>query len=182
MPLYRQIEDKLGEANTLNGIGNLLRMEGQYDAAFTHYHQALQIQVQIDNQLGVAAALLQMGRTAQAAKAHAQAIDLAERALVIYRAIGDDAFDEALAIEDQGGALLDLGEQDAAIAAWWRARALFEKSGMAGEAARLDGIFINVVQHLGEAWPPLEAQLREHAESMRALAVARVVANSLPKE
>ena len=176
LPLFRAIDAKLGEANTLNGIGNLLRMEEKFEAAFGHYHQALNIHTQIQNQLGVASALIQMGRTAHAAKAHHQAVSLAEQALQIYRGIGNDAFDEALAIEDQGNALLELGEQDAAIAAWWQARELFRAISDEGNASRLDDVFANVAQHLGDDWPALEAQLREGAEAMRAAAVAKLAA------
>ena len=131
---------------------------------------------QNQNQLGVASALIQMGRTAHAAKAHHQAVSLAEQALLIYRGMGNDAFDEALAIEDQGNALLELGEQDTAIAAWWQTRELWRKIDVDRHVKRLDQVFANVAQHLGDDWPALEAQLREGAEAMRAAAVAKLAA------
>ena len=49
---------------------------------------------------------------------------------------------------------------------------------MDSEVARLDKVIANVAEQLGEAWPALEAQLRDNAEALRAAAVAKLAAQA----
>ena len=175
LPIYRAIEDRLGEANTLQSLGNLLRAEQQFEAAFAAYAQALQIHTEIQAALSVAADLLQMGRTAQMAQSHTQALQLADQALNIYRQI-EDRWGQALSLEDQAKALLSLEAYDAAIAAWWQAAGIFQAIGDESGVGEILGILQNIQSQVPpDVWSQWLAAVQADAEGLRSAAVAAIL-------
>ena len=66
LPIFRQIEDRLGEANTLKALGDLKRRTDDLAGARQAYEQALTIFRQIEGRLGEANVLQSMGQLALA--------------------------------------------------------------------------------------------------------------------
>ena len=159
----------------LQALGNLLRAEQQFEAAFASYAQALQIHTEIQDALSVAADLLQMGRTAQMAQSHTQALQLADQALNIYRQI-ESLWGQALALEDQAEALLSLEVYDAPIAAWWQAAAIFQAIGDERNAGRILGILQNIQSQVPPAmWSQWLSAVQADAEGLRSAAVTTIL-------
>ena len=101
LPIFRQIEDRLGEANTLKALGDLKRRTDDLAGARQAYEQALTIFRQIEGRLGEANTLKALGdlkmRTADLTGArHAY-----EQALTIFRRF-EDRLDEANTLQALG--------------------------------------------------------------------------------
>jgi len=101
LPIFRQIEDRLGEANTLQALGDLKRRTDDLAGARQAYEQALPIFRQIEGRLGEANTLKALGdlkmRTADLTGArHAY-----EQALTIFRRF-EDRLDEANTLQALG--------------------------------------------------------------------------------
>jgi hypothetical protein len=106
LPIYRQIGDRLGEANTLQALGDAALSLDRYDDAEARYHEALPIYRQIGARLGEANTLLGQGRLRRAVGDVPAAAENLRDAARIYRAIGVTRWAEIAA-----------GEADAAHAA-----------------------------------------------------------------
>jgi tetratricopeptide (TPR) repeat protein len=179
LPIYRAIGDRLGEANTLKALGSLERALGNHRASLDALQQALAIHSAIQDLLGAGGDFLEIGRTMLAAKQAAQAVFFAERALEIYRDIGD-RFGQCLALDDQGDALYELRLAEPAFAAWWQALALAQHVSPP-TAQRLRGIFDQLQQALGDAeFDGLVARLNQDAEGIRLAGVQEVRRRSEP--
>ena len=105
LPLYRQIEDRLGEANTLLSLGQLSLVQGVPVAAFAQTLQALRLQQSLDNQGGVGAAHGHLARVAASVGALPQMVGLSGRAVRIFTDI-QDRFGQMLTLDTLGRALL----------------------------------------------------------------------------
>ncbi|HNC53265.1 MAG TPA: hypothetical protein PLO14_13680, partial [Accumulibacter sp.] len=101
----RQIEDRLGEANVLQSMGQLALAEQHPREAFALMLQVKDLQVGIDDRLGLGGTHGYMSRIAAAIGALEQAVGLAGRALAIFEQV-DDRFGQILALQDLGQALL----------------------------------------------------------------------------
>jgi tetratricopeptide (TPR) repeat protein len=127
LPLYRAIDDRLGEANVLAGMGNLMLAQGAPARAFQRYLEALARHGEIEDMLGVAAAHGYLARASLVAGNALKAVVLGRRALKTLRDI-DDRFGQMLALLDLGRALGALErEEDASAAlvlAWSHAAAI----------------------------------------------------------
>jgi tetratricopeptide (TPR) repeat protein len=173
LPIYREIQDRLGEANTLQSLANLQRAEGQPEAALQQLQVVLQIHLEIQDRFSAGNDLLYLARTAIAAKQYGLAVLFAEEALLIYRAINYQ-FGEALIFDDQGGAFDELNEKTGAWAAWWQAREIF-RAIQNPSAQRLDETFERLKGNMGAAaFEKLVTDLQAHAEARRQAAVAEV--------
>ena len=64
--IYRDLGDRLGQANALNYLGAVRRMTGDYPAAAQALEQALGIYRDLGDRLGQANALLDLGDRAAA--------------------------------------------------------------------------------------------------------------------
>ncbi len=60
--LYKQVVDRLGEANVLRGLGHLERTLGRNDQARAAYSEARALYKQVEDHLGEANVLLGLGR------------------------------------------------------------------------------------------------------------------------
>lgn len=116
LPIYSSIEDRLGEANTLSGLGNLLVAHGDPLTAFARYLEALALHQRVDNQLGVAAAHCYLARAAMAAARPLRAAVLGRWALKIFEGM-EDEFDQMLTLRDLSQALYRLDREEPASAA-----------------------------------------------------------------
>ena len=105
LPLYRQIGDRLGEANTLQALGQLSLAQGAPAAAFAQTLQALKLQQTLDNQSGVGSAHAYLARVAASVGALPQMVGLSERAMRIFIDI-HDRFGQMLTLDTLGRALL----------------------------------------------------------------------------
>jgi tetratricopeptide (TPR) repeat protein len=164
---------RLGEANTLQALGNLSGVEGNLGNAVDQLLQALRIHLKINDYLSIAADLVFLVRTKNDEKQFHAAVILSQTALGIYRTI-IDRWGQALCLKDQGTALERLKEENAAIAAKWQAREIFQEiQPQAGED--LDHFFADLEKERGEKeFRRLCSHLTQHAEQERNQAVNHI--------
>lgn len=89
LAFYRKISDRLGEANTLKSIGDVLRFLNRSTEAIETYEAALAICSEISDQLGQAKILQAIGDVLQFLDHCTEALERYEAALAIYHKIGD---------------------------------------------------------------------------------------------
>lgn len=87
--LYKQINDRLGEANTLLGLGELQRKLGRNEQARTAYDQAITLFKQIDDRHGEANAQFKLGDLHLISSRRDEAEAAYEQAMDIYKQIDD---------------------------------------------------------------------------------------------
>ena len=87
--IFRQIRNRLGEANCIWSLGDVARMQARYDEAEHLYLRAVPILRQIGNRVGEANCLLSLGEVALRQAHYAEAETLLQQAKRIYRQIGD---------------------------------------------------------------------------------------------
>jgi hypothetical protein len=166
LPIYLQIADRLGEANTRQGLGSLALALQDPQAAFEHYRAALEIHVQIENRLGMGGDFGYLARAAAAAGSFAQAALLAEQGRAILEEI-HDRWGQALALRDQAGYFWQLEAQMTALACWQQAGELFRAMG-APQAERIEGLFAQFAAQMeAEAYAQLRAELAANADAIR---------------
>ena len=121
LPLFRQIDDKLGEANTLAGLACLFMASADYDGAIDRSLAALALHRSIHNDLGEAAATGYLARAVLAAGQPVRAVVLAHLAFRTLVRI-QNCFGQTLALRDlaKGLAALDRNEEASAamLLAW----------------------------------------------------------------
>jgi tetratricopeptide (TPR) repeat protein len=88
LPLMQVIGDRLGEANTLQAIGDVLQFLKQSREAVERYDEALGIYRQVGARLGEANTLQAIGDVLQFLKQSREAVERYDEALGIYRQVG----------------------------------------------------------------------------------------------
>ena len=86
--IFRQLGDRLGEANTLYAIGDILQFKKQTDEALENYARAIEIYRQVGDRLGEANTLYAIGDILQFKKQTDEALENYARAMQIYRQVG----------------------------------------------------------------------------------------------
>jgi tetratricopeptide (TPR) repeat protein len=86
--IYRQVGDRLGEANTLQAIGDVLQFLDQRQAALERYETAIEIYRQVGARLGEANTLQAIGDVLQFLDQRQAALERYETAIEIYRQVG----------------------------------------------------------------------------------------------
>jgi len=114
--LYREIKDRLGEANTILALGDVHRMLDEYPQARGRYEEALPIYREIKDRLGEAHTIKALGDVHMALAEYPQARGRYEEALPIYREI-KDRLGEANTLTAFGS--LSLAEENYAAARDW---------------------------------------------------------------
>ncbi len=114
LTIYREIENHIGEAYSLNNLGEVYRMQGKYYIAIDYYQQSLTINPEKGNSSSIAAALNNLGLTYHSLGQYQKAIDYHEQSLLIKRNIGDRS-EIALAVGNLGNAYDCLGQCQNAI-------------------------------------------------------------------
>jgi tetratricopeptide (TPR) repeat protein len=87
--LYRELGDRLGEANILRSLGDVERMRSDYGAAEQLYQQALPLYRELRDRLGEAGTLKSLGDVEYGRSDYGAAEQLYRNALDIFSTIGD---------------------------------------------------------------------------------------------
>ena len=138
---YREIGDRMGEANALDSMGDALRMLdrheqalGRHEEALGRHEEALVIYREIGNRLGEANALNSMGNALRMLERYEEALGRHEEALVIYREIGN-RLGEANARRAIGLCQRALGDSDLALESLRSAARIYAEIGLPRWAA-----------------------------------------------
>jgi tetratricopeptide (TPR) repeat protein len=89
MSLYKQVGDKLGEANVRKAMGDVQQFRKEMQAALASYEQALGLFRQVGDKLGEANCYLAQGRIALTQGDHHSALVLHDQAFALYQLIQD---------------------------------------------------------------------------------------------
>jgi tetratricopeptide (TPR) repeat protein len=114
LPVYRQIGDRLGEANAIQALGDVARMQARYDEAAERYDQALPVYRQIGDRLGEANAIQALGDVARMQARYDEAAERYDQALPVYRQIGA-RLGEANALVSRARLAITTGERADAV-------------------------------------------------------------------
>ena len=117
---YRQIGDRRGEGKTLNHLGNILLMQGAYEAGKEYYEQFLNISREIGDRWGEGQVIRNIGDTYLGQYDYAGASKYFEQALEITREIGNRTIESS--------ALVGLGNIYLEQAEFSKAKNVFEQS------------------------------------------------------
>jgi tetratricopeptide (TPR) repeat protein len=123
LTLYRQLGNRLGEANVLVALGAVQQFRDEREAALASYQLALTLFRQIGDRLGEANVLAAQSRLLLDDDPE-MSKQLLEQALGMRQAIGD-LYSEGADLANYGIALLQRGENQAALEYLQRARVLF---------------------------------------------------------
>ncbi|MBU6360421.1 MAG: tetratricopeptide repeat protein, partial [Chloroflexi bacterium] len=167
LPIYRAIEDRLGEANVLQSLGDLKVRVSDLAGARADYERALPIYRAIEDRLGEANILQSLGnlkvRVADLAGARADY----ERALPIYRAI-EDRLGEANVLKALGDLKVRVDDLAGARADYERALPIYRAiEARLGEA--------NTLQSLGDLKVRVADLAGARADYERALPIYRAI-------
>lgn len=112
--IHRDTGNYYGEANSLNNLGNIYSLLGEYLPAIDCYHQSINIQRDIGNRSGEADSLNGLGNIYDALGEYLLAIDYHQQCLNIQREIGNRP-GQATSWRNLGSAYHALGEYQRAI-------------------------------------------------------------------
>jgi superfamily II DNA or RNA helicase/tetratricopeptide (TPR) repeat protein len=140
--LFKQIGDRLGQANCIHGLGDIHRDLSEHDQARQQYEAALHLYQQIGNRLGEANSIQGLGDIHRVFNQYDQARQQYEAALHLYQQIGD-RLGQANSIQRLGDIHRVTNEYDQARQQYEAALHLFKQIGnRLGEA--------NCIQMLGD--------------------------------
>lgn len=114
LKLYRQGGDRLGEANTLSGVGDVQYNLEKYGEALESYSQALAVYRQLGDRRGEATTLNNIGAVYENQKNYPQALKFYEQALILRQEVGDLA-GEGTTLNNLAGVYLSQGDFDRAL-------------------------------------------------------------------
>ncbi len=89
LQLFRDVGDRLGEANTLQAIGDVHRFKDENEKALSSYDSALQLFRDVGSRLGEANTLKAIGDVHQFKKELEKALSSYDSALQLFRDVGD---------------------------------------------------------------------------------------------
>ncbi len=153
LPLYQREQDRLGEANLLQSLGDLERRLGNIDEARKHYDAALPLYQREQARLGEANIYMSLGDMFIEQVKWAEARTYYERALPLYT-LERDPLGLANTLIDLGRARFELGDQKQGIEDVQRAANLYRHIQNLHWANR-------AVQYLEEMF----ARLQKHPEN-----------------
>ena len=137
---YRELGDRADEANTLNNIGNVYGLLGNYPAAMESYEESLALKRELGNRAGEANTLGNIGNVYQSLGNYPAAMESYEESLALKRELGDRA-GEANTLGNIGIVYRLLGNYPAAMESYEESLALMRELGdRAGEAITLGNI------------------------------------------
>ncbi|MEA5581110.1 tetratricopeptide repeat protein [Nodularia harveyana UHCC-0300] len=155
LKFYREIGDRLGEANTLKAIGDVLQFLKRSDEALERYQEALKFYRDIGDRLGEANTLQAIGDVLQFLKRSNEALEHYQDALKFYREIGD-RLGEANTLQAIGDVLQFLKRSNEALEHYQDALKFYRDIGARlGEANTLQAIG-DVLQFLKRSDEALE--------------------------
>jgi tetratricopeptide (TPR) repeat protein/transcriptional regulator with XRE-family HTH domain len=127
--------DRLGQANALHDLGDVLLLAGDYPAAVQASEQALDIYRDLGDRLGQANALHDLGVIRGVTDDYPAAVQALEQALGIHRDLGD-RLGQANALRYLGAIKLTTGDYPAAVQASEQALDIYRHLGNQGGQAR----------------------------------------------
>ena len=130
LDIYRDLGDRLGQANALSDLGVVRRMTGDYPAAAQALEQALGIYRDLGDRGGEAEALNERGTLHRVSGELAQAEGCHQQALELARAIAS-SWDEAHALAGLGRCALAAGHATQAEVLLRQALEIFQRIGAA---------------------------------------------------
>ncbi|MBK9107577.1 MAG: tetratricopeptide repeat protein [Saprospiraceae bacterium] len=89
LPIFEEVGDKLGYANSLNNIGNLYNNQGNYALALTYYEKSLAIKEEIGDKGGIASSLGNIGNIYKNQGNYKRALEYYEKLPAIFEKSGD---------------------------------------------------------------------------------------------
>ncbi len=147
--IYREIGDRLGEANSLGNLGIAYANLGQYQKAIDFYKQTLEIAIEIGDRPGEAYSLVNLGLTYQNLGQYQRAIDFYQQSLKISRQIGDRKA-EARILGNLGNAYVDPGQYQRAIDFYQQSLKISRQIGDRKAEAGILGNLGNAYRSLGQ--------------------------------
>ena len=138
--LYQSAKNRLGEANTLKAIGDVLQFLKQSQDALNRYETAIDIYRQVGDRLGEANTLKAIGDVLQFLDQRQDALNRYETAIDIYRQVGD-RLGEANTLQAIGDVLQFLDQRQKALDRYETAIEIYRQVGdRLGEANTLQAI------------------------------------------
>ncbi|MFD1081807.1 tetratricopeptide repeat protein [Micromonospora andamanensis] len=138
--LYREADDRAGEAVTLTNIGRVYDGLGDRQRALTYYQQALPILQEVGDRANEAATLTNVGAVYHALGDWQQALTYHQQALPTLQEMGDRA-SEATTLNNIGAVYHAVGDWQQALTYYQRALPIRREVGdLAGEATTLSNI------------------------------------------
>ncbi len=153
LTLLRAVDDRSGEASTLNLIGAVYNDLGEKQKALGYFEQALPLLHAVGDRAGEAYTLQTIGGVYDDLGEKQKALGYFEQALPLLRAVGDRA-GEAVILHSIGRMYADLDEKQAALGYFEQALSLFRAgSDRSGEAYTLHtiGAVFNVLDEKQKA-------------------------------
>ncbi len=142
LPLFRQVGDRVGEANVLRAMGDVQQFRKELEEAMQSYEQALGLYRQVGSRVGEANVLQAMGDVQQFRKELEEAMQSYEQALGLYRQVGSRV-GEANVLRAMGDVQQFRKELEEAMQSYEQALGLYRQVGSrVGEA--------NVLQAMGD--------------------------------
>lgn len=135
LSIYRAVGERLGQANVLRALGDLLQFQKDMEAALESYQAALSLYRAVGDRLGQANTLAAQGQVALINDEQTKAAELLDQALTIYRVIGD-RYSVAAKIANYGWALRRVGRYSEARPYLQQAAELFAEMGLEDYAER----------------------------------------------
>jgi tetratricopeptide (TPR) repeat protein len=166
--LARQLNDRLGEARQLLGLGGVLRLAGRLEEALDRFEEAARIAADSGDASTHQTALHFAGLTRSGMSVAGAAVDTATQRLAAARGTGELG-DEYAALLALGDAYAEEGRQQDAAETFEQVRALasFRRQNASGAVIRLHRIAaVEALQRLAglhEPWPARQAALLKQA-------------------
>ena len=165
--IYKAIQERQGEANSLGNLGNAYQCLGEYERTIACYEKSLAISQEIKDRLGEAASLGNLGNVYNFLGQYEKAIAFHKQSLAISQEI-EDPFGEANSLGNLGNAYQCLGEYERAIGFYEQHLAISRKiKDRLGQA--------NALGNLGNAYQCLGEYERAIAFCQKSLAIHREI-------
>jgi CHAT domain-containing protein/Tfp pilus assembly protein PilF len=140
LPIFREVQDRGGEAATLNNIGGVYDAIGQPSEALKYYQQALSIHREVQDRGGEATTLNNIGAVYDAIGQPSEALKYYQQALPIVREVQDRG-GEATTLNNIGGVYRAIGQPSEALKYYQQALSIFrEVQNRGGEATTLSNL------------------------------------------
>ncbi|OLT59633.1 CHAT domain-containing tetratricopeptide repeat protein [Moorena bouillonii] len=169
LTIYREIDNRLGQAISLNNLGLTYETLGDYPKAIENYQQSLTIARAIANRRAEANSLNGLGLTYQNLGDYPKAIEYHQQSLVIKREIGDRE-GEAKSLNGLGLAYHNLGDYPKAIENHQQSLTI------AREIGNRKGV-ANSLNNLGLAYHNLGDYPKAIENHQQSLTIAREIGN-----
>jgi len=139
LPLLRAAEEPIGEAATLNNIGQAYDLLGEPEIAIEYFQQSLSLSQTNNNIVGEGATLDNIGTAYLAMGEHAIALDYFQQALPLRRESGD-INGEATTLANLGWVHLALDDEETATEYFQPALAIFAVLGDLESIAEIEAV------------------------------------------